>query len=196
MNAFYDDSGRVAWLKNNFGWVSLGGVMSALLAQGGMPGNLDLLDNGDFSRMCGSSRWDSDQLSDRLGKRALIGGKALGTYVARRLLQSVFVLIGVSSVVFALMYATGDPVALLVPPDATVERIQELRTAMGFDRPLVVHYLRFLRNALTGSFPASITYNESPARLVLERLPATLALGAASVVFACLVAVPVGLFAA
>lgn len=97
---------------------------------------------------------------------------------------------------FALMYATGDPVALLTPPDASVERIQELRELMGFNEPLPVQYVRFLFNVSTGRFPPSVVYGESPARLVLERLPATVLLGLSAVLLACLIAFPIGLFTA
>lgn len=58
LNAFYDKANRVAWIKNNLGWASLGGLISALLAGRGMKGNLDLFDAGEFSRMCASSQWD------------------------------------------------------------------------------------------------------------------------------------------
>lgn len=124
----------------------------------------------------------------------LIGGEEdLRRFIAQRAVQLVIVLVGASSIVFVLMHATGDPVALLVPADASVERIEELRELMGFNDPFLVQYFRFLRNVLTGRFPPSIVYGESPVRLLLERLPATLLLGVASVCFACVVAFPIGL---
>ena len=72
-------------------------------------------------------------------------------YVAARLLQSLVVLFGVSAIAFLLMYLTGDPVPLLLPPDATVERVAEFRHAMGFDRPVWVQYGLFLGRALRGA---------------------------------------------
>ena len=70
------------------------------------------------------------------------------TYLRRRLWQSLLVLFGVSVVVFLILHLTGDPAALLLPPDATAEDIAKFRTAMGFDDPVAVQYLRFLKGAV------------------------------------------------
>ena len=59
-------------------------------------------------------------------------------YLIRRLWQSVLVLFGVSVVVFLILHLTGDPAALLLPPDATAEDLERLRAALGFHDPVVV----------------------------------------------------------
>ena len=74
------------------------------------------------------------------------------SYLLRRLWQAVLVLFGVSVVVFLILHLTGDPAALLLPPDATAEDIARFRKAMGFDDPVAVQYLRFLKGALRGDF--------------------------------------------
>jgi peptide/nickel transport system permease protein len=67
------------------------------------------------------------------------------SYLLRRLWQSLIVLFGVSVVVFLILHLTGDPAGLLLPPDATAEDIAKFRRAMGFDDPVAVQYLRFLK---------------------------------------------------
>src|ERR1700687_4769066 len=77
------------------------------------------------------------------------GGRGLvSSYLLRRLWQSLLVLFGVSVVVFLILHLTGDPAALLLPPDATAEDVARFRTAMGFDDTVVAQYLRFLKGAL------------------------------------------------
>jgi peptide/nickel transport system permease protein len=95
------------------------------------------------------------------------------SYLLRRLWQAVLVLFGVSVVVFLILHLTGDPAALLLPPDATADDIARFRKAMGFDDPVAVQYLRFLKGALRGDFGESLRHGEPAMTLVLERLPAT-----------------------
>jgi peptide/nickel transport system permease protein len=101
------------------------------------------------------------------------------SYLLRRLWQSLLVLFGVSVVVFLILHLTGDPAALLLPPDATAEDIAKFRTAMGFDDPVAVQYLRFLKGAVRGDFGESLRHGEPAMALVLERLPATFQLAGA-----------------
>ena len=95
------------------------------------------------------------------------------SYLLRRLWQSLLVLFGVSVVVFLILHLTGDPAALLLPPDATADDIAKFRTAMGFDDPVAVQYLRFLKGAVRGDFGESLRHGEPAMGLVVERLPAT-----------------------
>src|SRR5207245_44906 len=78
----------------------------------------------------------------------------------RRLWQSLLVLLGVSVVVFLILHLTGDPAALLLPPDATAEDIAKFRTAMGFDDPVAVQYVRFLKGAVRGDFGESLRHGD------------------------------------
>src|SRR5262245_12357579 len=101
------------------------------------------------------------------------------SYLIRRLLQSVLVLFGVSLVVFLILHLTGDPALLLLPPDASAEDIAKFREAMGFNDPVPVQYLRFVKGAIRGNFGESLRHGEPAMDLVLERLPATFELAGA-----------------
>jgi len=118
------------------------------------------------------------------------------SYLLRRLWQSLLVLFGVSVVVFFILHLTGDPAALLLPPDATAEDIAKFRTAMGFDDPWVVQYARFLKGAVRGDFGESLRHGEPAMGLVLERLPATFELAGAGLLIALTLAIPAGIVSA
>jgi ABC-type dipeptide/oligopeptide/nickel transport system permease component len=117
-------------------------------------------------------------------------------YLARRLAQSLLVVLGVSFVVFFILHLTGDPALLLLPPDATAAEIQKFREAMGFNDPFLVQYWRFLKGALRGDFGESTRHGEPAMALVLERLPATFELAGAGMVIALCVAIPAGIVSA
>jgi peptide/nickel transport system permease protein len=118
------------------------------------------------------------------------------TFFARRLLQSLVVLFGVSFVVFGILHLTGDPALVLLPPDASAEDVRRFREAMGFNDPFLVQYGRFLRGALQGDFGQSIRHGESAFGLVVERLPATFELAGAALVLALCLAIPAGIVSA
>jgi peptide/nickel transport system permease protein len=118
------------------------------------------------------------------------------TYLVRRLLQSLLVLFGVSFVVFVILYLTGDPALVLLPPDATIEDVERFREAMGFNDPVLVQYGRFLLGALRGDFGLSVRHGEPAFALVVERLPATFELTGAALVVALCLAIPAGIVAA
>jgi peptide/nickel transport system permease protein len=118
------------------------------------------------------------------------------SYLLRRLWQAVLVLFGVSVVVFLILHLTGDPAALLLPPDATAEDVTSFRTSMGFDDPVAVQYLRFLKGALRGDFGESLRHGEPAMHLVLERLPATYELAGAGLLLALCLAIPAGIISA
>ena len=117
-------------------------------------------------------------------------------FIARRLLQAVAIIFGVSLVTFGLLHATGDPVALLLPLDATQADRDRLRTQLGLDAPLVVQYWHFVSGAVRGDFGRSIRQSEPALGLVLERLPATLELTLTAMAIAVSVAIPAGIIAA
>ena len=118
------------------------------------------------------------------------------TYLARRLAQSLLVLLGVSFVVFFILHLTGDPALVLLPPDATAEDIREFREAMGFNDPFLVQYGRFLAGALRGDFGRSVRHDEPAFDLVAERMPATLELAGAALLIALALAIPAGIVSA
>jgi ABC-type dipeptide/oligopeptide/nickel transport system permease component len=117
-------------------------------------------------------------------------------YLIRRLWQSILVLLGVSVVVFLILHLTGDPALLLLPPEASADDIARFRRAMGFDDPIAVQYLRFLRGAVRGSFGESLRHGEPAMTLVLERLPATVELAGAGLLIAICLAIPTGIVSA
>jgi len=115
-------------------------------------------------------------------------------YVARRLLQLVPVILGVSLIVFLIMHFTpGDPVALMFGVDAATnpELMQSIRHQLGLDQPLYMQYLRFLGNLVRGDLGRSLTTNDKVLEEVSSRLPATLEIS----VCALVVSVSVGLLA-
>lgn len=117
-------------------------------------------------------------------------------YFLRRLLYSVFALFGVSFVTFVAVFASGDPVALMLPPETRPEQIAEFRTRMGLDDPLPLQYLRFAGRAIQGDFGRSLRHDQPAMALVTERLPATILLATSAVFVSALVGIPLGILAA
>src|SRR6185503_8355152 len=117
-------------------------------------------------------------------------------YILQRLAQGLLVLLGVTTIVFALTFVAGDPVATLAPLEATPEERAAFAHNMGLDRPIPVQYVDFLAHAARGDFGMSYSSHEPAMGEVLDRLPATILLTAAAVLFALVVSVPLGLLAA
>ena len=117
-------------------------------------------------------------------------------YIFRRLLTVIPVLLAVSFVAFGMLHLSGDPVLLMLPPDATLEQVAAFRAEYGFDDPFLQQYARFLTGALKGDLGRSIRYNEPALDLIMQRFPATLTLAGVSVLFAVLLGLPMGIFAA
>ncbi|MBU5353405.1 ABC transporter permease [Paenibacillus silvae] len=120
----------------------------------------------------------------------------MAKYIVRSLLQIVPVLFIITMIVFILVHVTGDPVAMMLPDTATAEDRQVLRTALGLDQPLYVQYSIFVSNLLRGDFGDSFRYGQSALPIVLERLPASFELAAASMVVACCISIPLGIWSA
>lgn len=116
-------------------------------------------------------------------------------FALRRLMQAILVLLITSLVVFCGVYAIGDPLEILLPPDATIaERAQVIET-LGLDRPLPVQYGQFLLRAAQGDLGSSFVYNQPAMQVILTRLPATLELAFCALLLAILIGVPLGLWA-
>ncbi len=121
----------------------------------------------------------------------------MSSYLIRRVLQMLPVLLLVTVVIFFVIRVKGDPVAQLAPIDLlTPQEIAQLRHAYGFDRPIYVQYLEFIRRAVLGDFGTSFRYRQPALPLVVERLPKTVQLAAAAAVVAWLLALPLGIIAA
>src|SRR5437879_2434968 len=108
-------------------------------------------------------------------------------YLLSRLLHGLFVLLGVSVVVFGLTWLTGDPASVLLPLNTPPDQVQVFRHNMGLDQPIPVQYAGFLGRALHGDFGVSFRHRTSALPLVLERLPVTLRLMGAALLFAIVV---------
>jgi len=117
-------------------------------------------------------------------------------YLARRLGQSLLVLLGVATVVFLLVRLTGDPVRIMLPPDATVAQEAALRRELGLDQPLWTQYGEYLWSLVQLDLGESLFFHEPVASVIAERGPATLQLAAGALVVALLVAIPAGIFSA
>jgi peptide/nickel transport system permease protein len=117
-------------------------------------------------------------------------------YILKRLFHSIFVLVGISLVVFIILHLTGDPAALLMPMDATPEQVAQFRQEMGFNDPVLVQYWRFFKGTLRGDFGQSFRHSQPALDLVMERMPATIQLTFAAMVIALFVAIPVGIISA
>src|SRR5580765_4642633 len=112
-------------------------------------------------------------------------------FLIGRVLRAIFVLWGVSTVVFLVLRLSGDPVALMVAPDTPPAEIERVRHELGLDRPLVVQYAVFLRDVVQGNFGVSLRFNEPAVSLVAERVRATLELAVLSVLLSVVVGIPV-----
>ena len=97
---------------------------------------------------------------------------------------------------FALVHLSGDPVLLMVPADASPELVADTRRALGFDRPLPEQFGRYLANVAQGDLGTSLRINRPVARLIRERLPATVELTLAALLLATVTAIPAGIVSA
>ena len=98
--------------------------------------------------------------------------------------------------VFSMMFLSGDPVLLLMPPDASREEIAAFSKQMGFDQPFLVQFANFAGKLALGDFGMSWRFQEPALNVVLEKLPATIELAVASLMLSLLIAVPIGVISA
>jgi peptide/nickel transport system permease protein len=124
----------------------------------------------------------------------------MGTFIGRRLLQTVVILFGLSIFFFVLLHvAPGGPCDSLQTVGATIaqqQRYSACRDHLGLDQPIFVQYLKWAGNVLHGDFGQSIGEGRPVSAEILERVPATLLLGGISYLIAELIAIPLGIFAA
>ncbi|MBM3220061.1 MAG: ABC transporter permease [Candidatus Rokubacteria bacterium] len=118
------------------------------------------------------------------------------SFLGTRLARAFVALWLVSTVVFVVMRLSGDPVPLLLPPDAPRSEIFRVRAELGLDKPMIVQYGIFLGNVARGDFGRSIHFRDSAMNVVIGYLPASLELALTAFVLAAAVAVPVGLVSA
>jgi peptide/nickel transport system permease protein len=121
----------------------------------------------------------------------------VGRFVLRRVVQSLIVLVGVTLVVFLLLQLVpGDPVRIALGTRFDQATYDALRARMGLDRSLPVQYVSYLGHALTGDLGVSFRSGQPVNAIVMERLPATMALALCALGFALLIAFPLGVVSA
>ncbi|GIK87839.1 MAG: ABC transporter permease [Betaproteobacteria bacterium] len=116
-------------------------------------------------------------------------------YVIRRSLQALVVLFAMSLLVFAGVYAVGNPVDILINPQAEPLERERAIAALGLDKPLWEQYATFLRGAVAGDLGRSFVHSAPALQLILERMPATLELASAAMLIAVALGIPLGLWA-
>jgi peptide/nickel transport system permease protein len=117
-------------------------------------------------------------------------------FVLRRLVQAAFVMAAVALVAFALFRYVGDPALIMLGQDATPEDRVRLRETLGLNRPFYVQFARFAGNALQGNFGISLRFGQPVAKLIADRLPATLELSAIAALLALVIGIPMGVYTA
>jgi peptide/nickel transport system permease protein len=122
--------------------------------------------------------------------------RGLGGFLAYRLFRTLIALWLVSTVVFVVMRLSGDPVPLLLPPDAPISEMERVRRDLGLDRPLPVQYGVFLANVIRGDFGRSIHFRQPAMDVARSYLRATFELGLVAFALALVVALPIGIISA
>ncbi|MCY4439397.1 MAG: ABC transporter permease [Deltaproteobacteria bacterium] len=121
----------------------------------------------------------------------------MGTYLLRRLVGTIPVMILISMLVFLLIQAApGDPTLMLLGEDSTQEDIDQATKRWGLDQPIYIQYVKFFMSAAQGNFGRSFKYDEPVLDVIVNRIPATLELATASVLIAIVFAIPLGVWAA
>jgi peptide/nickel transport system permease protein len=116
-------------------------------------------------------------------------------FVIRRSIQAVFVLLVMSVLVFIGVYAIGNPVDILINPQADQLEREHAIAALGLDKPVWAQYLSFVSGALHGDLGRSFVHGTSALGLILERMPATLELALVAMLIAIALGIPLGLWA-
>ena len=119
------------------------------------------------------------------------------SFLVRRILLTIPVLLGVATLVFSLIHLIpGDPVQSMLGEGASPESVNELRTRLGLDRPLYVQYLSFLQGVAHGNLGTSLRTSEPVTSAIADRMPATFELAAAAMLVAIVISIPLGVLAA
>jgi peptide/nickel transport system permease protein len=116
-------------------------------------------------------------------------------FIIRRLLQSAVVVAVMSLIVFFGVHIVGDPVYLLINPQADQKEIEAAIRALGLDRPIWEQYGHFIAGALQGDLGKSFIFGEPALKVIVQRMPATLELAIAALALAIVIGIPLGLYA-
>ena len=118
------------------------------------------------------------------------------SFILKRLIQSIFVMLAVSLLAFSLFRYVGDPVAVMVGQETSIEDQERLREQLGLNDPVIAQYTRFLGNMLTGDFGFSYRTRQPIGEMFRQRMPATVELGLVSLLISLLVGIPAGIYTA
>jgi peptide/nickel transport system permease protein len=117
------------------------------------------------------------------------------TWLIRRLIQAAFVVLAMTVIVFIGVHVIGNPVDILISPEADQAERARIISSLGLDQPLWRQYFVFLAGALHGDLGRSFVYNEPALKLIVQRMPATMELAVTAVLLSIVVGVPLGLYA-
>lgn len=121
----------------------------------------------------------------------------MARYIGKRLIQMVFLLLGITFIVFTSLYlAPGDPAELVAGANATADDVERMRVFLGLNKPFLVQYWNYLSGLLQGNLGTSITTRQPILEEIAVRLPFTVNLAVAAILLATLVGIPVGMIAA
>ena len=118
------------------------------------------------------------------------------TFILKRLLQSIVVMLTVAVIAFSLFRYVGDPINNMVGQDTTLEERAELRERLGLNDPFFLQFYRFAADASVGEFGFSYQHRRPVKELIAERLPATLELALVSAILALAIGIPMGVYTA
>lgn len=116
-------------------------------------------------------------------------------WIVQRVLQALAVAVAMAVIVFVGLHAIGDPVQILIPPEADQAERARLIADLGLDKPLWQQFFFFVSGIFQGNLGTSYVFNEPAVDLILSRLPATLELAFAAVILSAIIGIPLGLFA-
>ena len=117
------------------------------------------------------------------------------TWLIRRLIQAAFVVLAMTVIVFVGVHVIGNPVDILISPEADQAERARIIANLGLDQPLWRQYFVFLNGALHGDLGRSFVFNEPALKLIAQRMPATMELAITAVLLSVVVGVPLGLYA-
>ena len=119
----------------------------------------------------------------------------MSVFIIRRLMQAVLVVWIMSLLVFVGVNIVGDPVDMLINPEADQAEIERVIMELGLDRPIHEQYWFFVANALKGDLGNSFIFNQPALQLILQRMPATFELAIVSLLMAIVIGIPLGVYA-
>lgn len=119
----------------------------------------------------------------------------MSVFIIRRLMQSIGVVFIMSLLVFVGVNLVGDPVDMLINPEADQAEIDRVIRDLGLDRPVHEQYWYFVLNALKGDLGDSFIFGEPALKLIVQRMPATLELAFVALFMAVIVGIPLGVYA-